>query len=587
MPALLDPILAEPTFLRAMAIRAKHRLEFGMPQTDRPAITDTTLTQFVTQRPWQIDRHGFDWTNHRYLLPLYEAFRLAPGENDGLSMVICKGAQVGASIYGMLGLIFLAMKFPGRKFGYFLPDQSMTNLFSVDRFKPMLESNPVVVQMLGSANDGTNNMRLRMIGDSSVFFSYMGGTTSTESLPLLGIYFDEVRRMAMSDISLAEQRISHSEYPVNVKLSTAGYPGTDIDYYYSLTDQREWHTRCGCADGVELAALWPECIGFQRDEVFYRCPRCSTRITNPQDGQYIPHAPSKKLLGFRIPQTVSLAPLHTPAALWQRFTNPKEDRGEFYRSALGRPYVDPESQLVTDDDLKACENTDLQWQRTGTNCVAGVDTMGGFSWVVIKQMAPNGKHRLIHLECIEGDDPLGTRMDQIMREFDVSYAVVDMLPNWNEGMRLAKRWAPRVYLCTYAQHDPMIAWQDRLKPPKQRPNEWDVRLSFKYRVTMNRYKVLEWSLQRFRNRENEMPHPRGLVQTITDGHGIRRPMFVSEEVYYPHLKAMVTKKEIRNEETGEAKMVMINLGMDPHLAHANAYSDVALQRMRGGRVSIL
>ena len=59
--------------------------------------------------------------------------------------------------------------------------------------------------------------------------------------------------MSMTDISLAEQRISHSEYPVNIKLSTAGYPGTDIDYYYSLTNQQEWHTRCRCPDGIVLA----------------------------------------------------------------------------------------------------------------------------------------------------------------------------------------------------------------------------------------------------------------------------------------------------------------------------------------------
>ena len=100
------------------------------------------------------------------------------------------------------------------------------------------------------------------------------------------------------------------------------------------------------------------------------------------------------------------------------------------------------------------------------------------------------------------------------------------------------------------------------------------------------YKVLEWSLQRFRQRDNELPPPRGLVQTLTDTHGLRRPLFVSEEVYYPHLKAMISKKEVRNAETGEYSMVMINLGMDPHLAHANAYADVALQRLDAFRAGV-
>jgi hypothetical protein len=584
---LIDPILTDKGFLRAMALRAKHRQAFGVPQAPSLPIPETTLAQFVTNRPWQIDRHAFDWAHHQYLWPLYEAFCVDPQANNGIDIVLIKGAQIGASVWAMLGMIFLSVKFPGRKLGYFLPDQSMSYLFSGDRFKPMVQSNPVIGQMLGDQHDGTDNMRLRMIGQSSVFFSYMGGTTSTESLPLLGIYFDEVRRMSMTDVSLAEQRISHSEYPVNVKLSTAGYPGTDIDYYYSLTDQREWHTDCQCRDGVLLAELWPDCLGFAGDEVFYRCPRCNTVIDNPQAGRYIAHAPSKALVGFRIPQTVSLAPLHTPKALWTRYTNPKEDRGEFYRSVLGRPYVDPESQLVTEDDLIACENPDLHWERKGTNCVIGCDTMGGYAWVVVKMLAPNGKHRLVHLECIEDLDPLGARMDALLRDFDVSCAVVDMLPNWNDGMRLALRHRPKVFLATYQAHDAMIAWQDRMRPKKQSRNERDVRDSFRYRVTLNRYKVLEWSLQRFRQRDNEMPHRRGLVQTLTDAHGIRRPMFVCEEVYWDHLKRMVSKKDVRNEETGEFKMTMINLGIDPHLVHANAYCDVGLQRTRGGRVSIL
>jgi hypothetical protein len=588
MPKVLDPRLAHPDVIALAALRLKHRLasQGAAPLAGLP-IPERTLAAFVQQRPWQIDRHGFDWEHHRYLLPLYEAFAVAPGHSDGLTLTVIKGAQVGASVWAMLGMIFLAVLFAGRKLGYFLPDQTMTHLFSQDRFKPMVESNPTIGAMLGR-QDATNNMRLRMIGDSSIFFSYMGGTTSTESLPLLGIYFDEVRRMNMSDIGLAEQRISHSEYPVNIKLSTAGYPGSDIDYYYSLTDQREWHTRCQCPDGIVLAETWPDCVGFDGPAVFYRCPRCGTTIADPQDGSYVAHAPSSPIPGFRIPQTLSHAPLHTPQALWARYVSPKSDRGEFYRSTLGRPYIDPESQLVTEPDLVSCEAPDLAWQRTGVKCALGCDCMGGFAWVVIKMLAPTGKHRLVHLECIEDLEPLGARFDQLMHDFDVSCAVVDMLPNWNDAMRLAQRWVPRIFLATYQSHDAMIAWQDAAHPKAQEKNEEDIKTSFRYRVTLNRYKVLEWSLRRFRNRDNEMPHRRGLVQTLTDAHGIRRPMFVCEEVYWDHMQRMVTKKELRNAETGEVRMVMVNLGIDPHLCHANAYADVALQRQlrRSGLIEI-
>src|SRR5215467_7240097 len=101
MPTVLDQLLADETFTRAMAIRAKHRQANGLPTAQGLTIPETTLAQFVTQRPWQIDRHPFDWANHQYLLPLYEAFRVDPHANDGIDIVLIKGAQIGASVWAM------------------------------------------------------------------------------------------------------------------------------------------------------------------------------------------------------------------------------------------------------------------------------------------------------------------------------------------------------------------------------------------------------------------------------------------------------------------------------------------------------
>jgi Phage terminase large subunit (GpA) len=585
--ALTDPLLTNRAFLHAMGLRAKHRQQYGLPQAPGLDIPETTLAQFVATRPWQIDRHAFDWARHRYLEPLYEAFRLTPGANEGLQITLMKGAQIGASVWAMLGLIFLAVKFPGRKIAYFLPDQSMSYLFSGDRFKPMVQSNPVIGEMLGHQNEGTDNMRLRMIGPSSIFFSYMGGTTSTESLPLLGIYFDEVRRMGMTDVSLAEQRISHSEYPVNIKLSTAGYPDSDIAAAFSATNQQYWHSTCQCADGVILSEEWPNCIGIQGDDIFYRCPRCGTRIPNPQDGRYIAHAPSKSIQGFHIPQTLSLAPLHSPAALFAQYSNPAYDRGEFVRSALGRPYVDPTAQLVTDDDLRACVDAEARWEPDGVNCAMGIDQKGLQNDVIIVRPLPGNKVRLVHMERIEGDDPFGERLDHLMRCYDVACCVCDLNPGYNEALRFAQRWLSRVYLVTYSSTEraDMFAWRDRLRPKHQIPNEPEVK--FKYMVTLQRYKALDYALALFRERLVVLPHPRGLVQTCHDDQGILRPLFMGEEVLFPHLKRLVRQKEIVDAEQGTSKMVMVKVGADPHFAFAWTYGIAAISRRPGGRVAIL
>jgi hypothetical protein len=586
---LIDPILTEKSFLRAMALRAKHRQEYGVPQAPSLAIPETTLADFVTRRPWQIDRHAFDWEHHQYLWPLYEAFQVDPRANDGLQMVVLKGAQTGASTLGMLGMIFIALKFPGSWLSYYLPDQAMTHIFSSNRFKPMVESNPLIAPLLGGeSGEGDNSNRLRNLGASSISFGYMGGKTSTESIPLLGVFFDEVRRMEALDINLAQERISHSPYPIDIKLSTAGYPEQDIHAYFLKTNQQYYHSTCQCPDGIVLASEWPECIGLQGEEVFYRCPRCSTVIPNPQDGRYLAHAADHTIPGFHMPQTLSLAPLHAPANLWAKYIDPQQDRGEFYRSALGLPYVDPEAQLVVEEDLIACEHAELRWETEGVRCFCGIDQMGQFNDVVVLTHARGGKFRLVHLERIEGEDPFADgRLDGLMRRYDIACCVCDLNPNFNEALRFARRWLGRVFLVTYSNTDraDMFQWRDRRRPKDQAMNEPDVK--FKFMVTLQRYKAMDYALGLFRERLIEMPHRRGLVQTVHDEHGVLRPVFMAEELFWPHMTRMVRQKHVLDEDQLTYKMQMVKVGADPHYAFSYTYAICAASRLGSGRVSIL
>jgi uncharacterized C2H2 Zn-finger protein len=592
----LPPALQEDAavlYHQAFQPVARRHVAAGSPP---PQIPETTLYEFVTHRHFLIDRMPFDWPKHQYLIPLYQDFVLDPAEGQHLELVVMKGAQVGLSVWGMLGLLFAALKFPGAWLGYFLPDQGMTDIFSANRFKPLVESNAALSGLLGNEREGINRTRLRNLGTSTILFSYMGGKTSTESAPLLGLVLDEVRRMAALQIGLAEQRISHSPYPINVKLSTAGYPGQDIAHYFHRTDQRYWHTACGCPDGVRLAEIWPECIGLRGGEVFFRCPTCATRIDHPQQGRYIAHVPSHAIHGYHIPQTLSLAPLHTPEKLWQKYTNPQEDRGEFVRSALGRPYVDPEAQLVTEADLTACVDPTVPWYPHGiletdlANGAMGVDQMGGWLDVVITLRTRQHKHQLVHLARLEGDDPFGDgRLNTLMHTYDIACCVCDLNPNYNDAMRFAQRWAPRVFLVTYSSTDiaPMIAWRDRQAREKKTQSANDDEVKFKYIVTIQRYKALDWALGLFKQRQMVLPPRQGLLATVHDEHGLLRPVDLSHELYWPHMQRIVRQKHLMDAEQGTYKMEMIKVGADPHMAFSHLYSAVALSRFHGGRVVIL
>jgi hypothetical protein len=234
---------------------------------------------------------------------------------------------------------------------------------------------------------------------------------------------------------------------------------------------------------------------------------------------------------------------------------------------------------VTAADLAACEDPELRWEVQGTNCVCGIDQMGGWNDVVVLKLARAGKSHLLHLERIEGEDPFGDgRLDALMRRYDVSCCVCDLNPNYNEALRFAKRWVSRVFLVTYTHSEqaPMVAWRDRDQPRHQVANAPEVQ--FRYMVTLQRYKALDYALGLFRARLVAMPHRRGLVATVPDEQGVVRPVFMAEELFWPHMQRMVRQKHVLDAEQGTYKMEMVKVGGDPHFAFAWLYAVTAAAR---------
>ena len=243
---------------------------------------------------------------------------------------------------------------------------------------------------------------------------------------------------------------------------------------------------------------------------------------------------------------------------------------------------------MTDDDLTGCRDRDVDWETQGDRCAMGIDQMGGWNDVVLLAPYRGSKVRLVHLERLEGDDPFDDgRLDRLMRDYDVSCCVCDLNPNFNEAMRFAKRWESRVFLVTYASTEraDMIAWRDRRKPKDQAANEDEVR--FRYVVTLQRYKAIDYALGLFKERLIALPDPDGLHQTIRDDHGRVRPVAMGRDLFWPHMKRVIRQKTIVNEEAGVYKMEMVKIGADPHYAFAYTYAVVAASRRHSGRVALV
>lgn len=557
-----------------------------------PAIVEScpaTLKQFIEMHQFEVDNNLFSFTGREYAIPIFEEIRYDRGEQ--FSFVLMTGAQVLKSVTSMLAIILAMLKFWGKSFGYFLPDAEMSMIFSSRRFLPILQSCVGLRPLIGKDGIGgaknEDRKRVRTLGRSTIYFSYMGGKTSTEALPMGGVWFDEVRRMAMQDVERASERISASSYPINAKVSTAKHPGSDIDYYYKRSTMGKWHSKCRCKEGIILADTFPECIGESKGEVFYRCPKCAKKIENPVDGGFIHHQPESIVKGWQIPQMLS--PLWKAPRFWQKWLD-ATDRAEFYNSGLGLPYLDPDSILVTPEIAWGCVDPELHWQPHGVNCVMGVDQRGRENHVVIGWMG-KAKVEIRHIEIIQNDKPFA-RLAELMNQYDVDCCVSDALPNYNDAVRFAKKFPRRVFLAYYTPNTHMIRWSDR-DEELQAIARTAKDSKFAWHVMLDRYKAIEWSLMHWVNRKIACPNPHGLTQPVLVK-GLQKMVEVClgnadtmDPGLFWHLSSIAKRQveverrdAVKNEtlKTGEFKMIWENVGIDPHFVHSTLYMLVAGSR---------
>lgn len=553
-----------------------------------------SFVDWVSAGNFLADRERVDFSTWRYLRPIYAA---VPDDPAGLDLVIMKSAQGGASIFALLAALWLAMR--GRcQLAYFLPTADLARTFSSTRFLKIARDNAAVHSAMGDpadprsrrmADEGSANTR--QIGPSLVHFTHLAGRITTEAMPLDALIFDEVQEMSLTDIEKAEERLSASALQTILRLSTATLPGTTIDFFYSDSDQREFHTRCACPDGVVLADAWdpqngPLCIGQGNGlaagvprQPFFVCPRCNTIIKDPQDGAFIAHNPGADRTGFHFPQMLS--PRSSAAKIYSKWQN-RISTQNFYNRVLGRPYADPSTIPVRQHHLEACQDSTLRWgppRESGVDAVCmGIDQMGGENYVVIKARR-DGQMHLVHLEVVQSDDPW-KRCADLLREFSVTVAAVENAPNFNEAHRFAKAHDGRVFVISYAtQSDEMVLWGDRPRDsPAVRYTSEDVRT--RHTANVDQFKMMSWSLGRIAQGELRTPDARSLVQHYHDGRLGTRQVAVCRDLFWLHLQsvALVTEPVEGHEDERRFRSAVKKLRIDPHFAYANMLCDVAWVR---------
>jgi len=543
------------------------------------ALRRTNLAFWVVTSGIKVDHRPIDFQNHQYIVPLYV--------DRSKEIVLMKSAQMGATIWLLLKLLWFAKQNQGTKACLFFPTQEGVNLLSKDRLTPLIASN----DELKEAVIETDNLGYKKIGNqSSLYLRHLGGVASKDSTPFDMIAFDEVRLLNAADIDQARERVSHSSHKYVIQVSTAGAPACDIHARFLLGTQNHWYTKCNCSDNVDLSEVFPECMAITQKEIYIECPRCKKRINDPQEGCFIAHNPDAEISSYHIHQLLSR--FTSPAEIWRAYTTTTNIK-EFYNAKLGKPYLDEENVPVTLDDLAACENSDLIWgnaEKKKYQTAMGVDQMSGLNYIVIAQRTSN-KKRVIHYEIVDSMNSIYMengkritpfkRLYQLMKEYDVDLCIVDAMPNANEAIDFAQAFPKRVFLSYYIeQQKEMVQWMDRTKY-KVLVKKGGPRIKFKYTCFLSRYLTIDYALSEIANRNFEWPIPERLIQVCRSLEtGYFEPLYIFKTHFYLHCTKIFRNKKIINEDTGQFKMEWRNLGLDPHSIHCLNYCNIALERLR-------
>lgn len=366
----------------------------------------------------------------------------------------------------------------------------------------------------------------------------MRSRVGLKSVPVDFTIFDEMDEASPAAVDMAMERMSHSEFKEVLKLSNPTLPDYGIDKAFQETDQRHWLLKCpSCGEFTCLEDTFPKCLLEVRGRVIRACQKCQGEL-NPSIGEWVAKHPGvTDKRGYHYSQLFS----HyvEPADILHQFRT-TNNLTEFYNLKLGIAYVEATNRLTVQEVLALCSDEGNASSDPGP-CSLGCD-QGKVLHVVIGKREWNRPGKIVHIgEYRDWED-----LDVLMKNFNVSRAVVDALPETRNARAFAERHKGKVFLSYYNEHQKAgYKWNDS-----------------DLTVQSNRTESLDASHMEISAGRLTIPRYCQAVQEFAD-----------------HL-ANVAKKLEEDEESGSKRYIYVKLGPD-HFRHAFNYE--AMARQYGGQ----
>jgi len=449
---------------------------------------------------------------------------------------------------------------------YVLPTATNASDFSKARFGGALHHS----EYLKSIFTSTNSVGLKQAGATSLYIRGSRGDSNLKSVPAAVLILDEYDEFDQRAVSLAIERLSGQPEKEIWYISTPTIPNFGVAKEFPLTTQEIFTFKCPCCSR-KTDLSFPDCLVMRGDHIndpdvyksYIQCKECKGKLPHDTKWQWLANGlwvptymngdPDRR--GYAMNQLYSSTV--SPAEMTVAYLKGLSDEyaaQEFNNSKLGRAYLGESAQLSDALIQESLGNYVIRTNqpKVGSNrlITMGVDQGKIGYYVIVEWFLDNIGHDLnanAHAKVLDFGQWMQQaegwgRIDELMREWQVLYAMVDADPEISDARRFAKR---------FKRHAGLTRYRKGVIGKELNVTEEDTGAPM---VTCDRTYWVGTALGRFRNRTIEMP-----ANTSNE--------------FKAHLTNLVKRYEKDENDNPIARYVKI--GPD-HLSHCLTYAELAL-----------
>lgn len=393
---------------------------------------------------------SLDFKDHSYLRQIYT--------DKNPYIIIMKSTQCGVSEFLLIRALAHAIQ--GMNVFYVFPTDILVNRFVRERLDKSIGYTKYYKSMERMIRKETakraESMKLKDIGDGNIAFVGSNSEAGFTEYPADEVIIDELDRCDQANIKMAKERLSHSKYRWQIKVSNPTYEGLGIDAEYTNTDCKHWHIKADCGHWIKIN--WFEHIVRKLDDgrylirdtkwrwnnnrdIYPICDQCGKVFNRKNPGEWIGEKNSVKS-GYQISKLFSgTTTIVEMLSSFRDSLKDDEEKQRFYNADLGVAYT-AEGAKISTLMIQKCIDSYQPGPEEGI-IIAGID-IGTFYNYVIKRILPDGRLKTLYIgKCRETKELIAK-----LQEYNITLGVIDGAYDTREAKRIAAKFR-LMFLCYF------------------------------------------------------------------------------------------------------------------------------------------